>query len=144
MSVCSGAWTCGAEGSSMKRFLGICATLTLSGCVIGQGPCRLLEPISTTLSGTIHFRDYPSGGGVDNVPVLALDNTANVYSPAESQTCMPVNDIQLVGWSEFPPDIIEGARIRVHGSLFAAASSHQHTRFLMNVATVTPLRAAPH
>ena len=128
----------------MKPVLGICVALALSGCVLGQGPCRLLEPVSNTLSGTIHFRDYPSGGGVDNVPVLALDHTANVYSPAESHNCMPVNDIQLVGWSEFPPDITEGAHIRVRGSLFAAASSHQHTRFLMNVATVTPLRAAPH
>ncbi len=128
----------------MKRVLGICVVLCLSGCVLGEGPCRLLEPVATTLSGTIHFRDYPAGGGVDNVPVLALDHTANVYSPAQSLNCMPVNDIQLVGWSEFPPDIIEGAHIRVHGSLFAAASPHQHTPFLMNVATVTPLRSAPH
>jgi len=130
----------------MKRLSGICLILSLclSGCVLGEGPCRLLEPITTTVSGTIHFRDYPSGGGVDNVPILALDRTAHIYAPAESQSCQPVNDIQLVGWSEFPPDIIEGARIRVHGSLFAAAATHQHTHFLMNVATVTPLRAATH
>jgi hypothetical protein len=98
-----------------------------------------LEPINATLSGKIHFRDYPAGGGVDNVPVLALDQTAHVYAPAESQSCMPVNDIQLVGWSEFPPDIIEGAHITVHGTLFEAAASHQYTRFLMNVTTVAPV-----
>ena len=130
----------------MKRFPGtwLLLCLPLTGCVLGEGPCRLLEPLTTTVSGTIHFRDYPSGDSVDNVPILALDHTAHVYAPAESQSCMPVNDIQLVGWSEFPPDIIEGARIRVHGSLFAAASTHQHTRFLMNVITVTPARSPAH
>lgn len=114
--------------------------LVLGGCVIGEGRCRLLEPVSTTLVGRIHFRDYPSGGGVDNVPVLALDRTAHVYAPAESQSCLAVNDLQLVGWSEFPPDIVEGAHISVRGSLFSAAASHQHTHFLMNVDTVTPVR----
>ena len=78
------------------------------------------------------------------MPVLSLDHTAHIYAPAESQSCQPVNDIQLVGWAEFPPDIIEGAQIKVHGSLFAAAASHQHTRFLMNVSTVTPLHMPPH
>lgn len=130
----------------MRVWTGLCLVVcaSLSGCVIGDGRCQFLEPLKVSLSGTIHFRDYPSGGGVDNVPVLALDRTAHVYAPAESQSCMPVNDIQLVGWSEFPPDIIEGAHILVHGSLFEKAAAHQYTRFLMNVATVEPVRPAVH
>ena len=118
----------------------IALCLPLAGCVIGDGRCQFLEPLKTSLTGTIHFHDYPSGSGVDNVPLLALDRTSHVYAPAESHSCVPVNDIQLVGWSEFPPDIVEGAHITVRGSLFAAAAAHQHTHFLMNVATVTPVR----
>jgi hypothetical protein len=115
---------------------------SLSGCVIGGGRCLFLEPINATLTGRIHFRDFPTAGGIDNVPVLAVDQTAHVYAPAESHSCMPVNDIQLVGWSEFPPDIIEGAHITVHGTLFEAAAAHQYTHFLMNVVTVVPVGAA--
>jgi hypothetical protein len=120
--------------------LALCASL--AGCVIGDGRCLFLEPMKASLTGAIHFRDYPAGGGVDNVPILALDRTAHVYAPAESQSCLPVNDIQLVGWSEFPPDIIEGAHVRVQGSLFGTAAAHQYTRFLMNVATVERARTA--
>ena len=119
--------------------LGLALLVPLTGCVIGDGRCLFLQPIKATLVGKIHFRDYAAGSGVDNVPVLALDRTAHVYAPAESRNCIPVNDLQLVGWAEFPPDIIEGAHISVRGSLFAAATSHQYTRFLMDVATVTPV-----
>jgi hypothetical protein len=124
---------------NIRHVLCLALAASLAGCVIGDGRCQFLEPIKVKLSGRIHFRDYAAGSGVDNVPVLALDQTAHVYAPAESQSCMPVNDIQLVGWSEFPPDIIEGAHITVHGTLFEAAASHQYTRFLMNVSTVEPV-----
>ncbi len=110
----------------------------LSGCVLGGGPCLFQQPLKVTLTGKIHFRDYPSGGGIDNVPVLTLNRTAHVYAPAESQSCLPLNDVQLIGWSEFPPNIVEGARVRVHGSLFANATAHQYTHFLVNVVTVEP------
>ena len=123
---------------------GLALVVSLAGCVIGSGRCLLLQPIKATLTGKIHFRDYAAVGGVDNVPVLALDRTAHIYAPAESHSCIPVNDLQLVGWSEFPPDIIEGAHISVHGSLFGAATSHQYTRFLMNVATVAPVGGPGH
>jgi hypothetical protein len=59
---------------------GACAGL--SGCVIGYGPCLLQQPVKNTLTGRVHFRDYPSAEGVDNVPVLALDRTAYIYAPA--------------------------------------------------------------
>ncbi|MFI4890285.1 MAG: hypothetical protein ACHQIL_07115 [Steroidobacterales bacterium] len=130
----------------MKAYygLGLVLCASLAGCVIGDGRCLFLEPIQVSLAGKIHFRDFPAGGGVDNVPVLALDKTAHVYAPAESQSCIPVNDVQLVGWSEFPPDIVEGAHIFVHGSLFGKAAAHQYTRFLMNVSTVEPVRTPVH
>ena len=125
----------------IRHILCLALAASLAGCVIGGGRCLFLEPVKATLTGKIHFRDFPTAGGIDNVPVLAVDQTAHVYAPAESHSCSPVNDIQLVGWSEFPPDIVEGAHITVHGSLFEAAAAHQYTHFLMNVATVVPVGA---
>ncbi len=125
----------------IRHMLCLALAASLAGCVIGGGRCLFLEPVNATLTGKIHFRDFATAGGIDNVPMLAVDQTAHVYAPAESHSCMPVNDIQLVGWSQFPPDIVEGAHIRVHGSLFEAAAAHQYTHFLMNVATVLPVGA---
>jgi hypothetical protein len=76
--------------------------LNASGCVIGYGPCLLLQPVKNNLTGRVHFRDFPSSEGMDNVPVLALDRTAYVYAPAQSVHCLPANDVQLVGIAEFP------------------------------------------
>ena len=114
------------------------ASLALSGCVAGRR-CLFIEPLKSSLTGRMHFRDYGAPDGIDHVPVLALDQTAYVYAPAHSRNCLPVNDLQLVGWSEFPPDIAENAHIVVEGSLFEAASPHQHTGFLMNVNTIVPV-----
>jgi hypothetical protein len=116
----------------------VLASLALSGCVAGRR-CLFIEPLKSSLTGRLHFRSYSAPDGVDNVPVLALDQTAYVYAPAHSRNCLPVNDVQLVGWSEFPPDLIENAHIVVDGSLFEAASPHQHTGFLMNVNTIVPV-----
>ena len=44
----------------------------LAGCVVGYGPCLLLEPVKHTFTGHVHFRNYPEAGGVDNVPILVL------------------------------------------------------------------------
>jgi hypothetical protein len=111
----------------------------LSGCVLGKGPCLILEPIKVTLTGKVHFRSYPARDGVDNVPILSLDRTAYVYAPAQSHQCLPANDVQLVGLSEMPPDIHENAGISVTGSLFQAVSDRDHTRFLINVTNIQPL-----
>jgi hypothetical protein len=112
--------------------------LSVSGCVAGRR-CLFIEPLKSSLTGRLHFRDFSAPDGVDHVPVLALDQTVYVYAPAHSHSCLPVNDVQLVGWSEFPPDIAEGAHIVVDGSLFEAASPHQHTGFLINVNTIVPV-----
>jgi hypothetical protein len=112
------------------------AAAALSGCVFGKGPCLVLEPVKVTLTGKVHFRSYPAGDGVDNVPILSLDQTAYVYAPAQSLQCLPANDVQLVGLSEMPPDIHENAGITVSGSLFQGVSDRHHTRFLINVTNI--------
>jgi hypothetical protein len=119
------------------------AYFALSGCVIGYGPCLFQQPVKNTLAGRVHFRQYPNADGVDNVPVLALDRTAYVYAPAQSHLCLPANDVQLVGVSEFPQNVIENSHVSVAGVLFQAGSGRQHTDFVMNVTTILPM-AAPH
>jgi hypothetical protein len=115
----------------------------LSGCVLGSGPCLLQEPIKATLRGNVHFRSFPSGDGIDHVPILSVDRTAYIYAPSLSHQCVAATELQLVGWSELPPDIPEGAHVEVEGSLFQAASMHQHTAFLMNVRNILPLNTLP-
>jgi hypothetical protein len=112
----------------------------LSGCVLGYGPCLLLKPVKQTLTGHVHFRDYPSADGVDNVPILTLDSTEYVYAPAQSTHCLAANDVQLVGFSEFPQDVVENTHVTVHGTLYQAVSAHEHTPLLINVTTVLPIR----
>ncbi len=116
--------------------------VTLTGCVSGRG-CLLLQPVRHVLTGRIHFRSFPSPDGIDNVPILALDHTAYVYAPAHSYQCIPVTELQLVGVSEFPANIIENSHVTARGSLFEATAEHEHIRFLMKVATLLPLNTAP-
>jgi hypothetical protein len=113
----------------------------LCGCVHGVG-CLFMQPIKHTLTGRIHFRSYPAADGIDNVPILALDRTAYVYSPAHSYQCMSATDVQLVGVSEFPENVIEDSHVTVEGTLFESTSAHQYTRFLVNVTTLLPQNAA--
>lgn len=118
-------------------FIGAC--LALSGCVLGYGPCLFQQPVKNTVTGRVHFRDYLGADGVDNVPVLALDRTAYVYAPAQSRHCLPANDVQLVGVSEFPQNVIENSHVSVEGVLFSAASGSHHTPFVMSVTTILPI-----
>ncbi|MDP9012769.1 MAG: hypothetical protein M3O41_08990 [Pseudomonadota bacterium] len=120
----------------------LCALIALSGCVNGRG-CLLLQPVKHTLAGHVHFRSYPAADGIDKVPILALDQTAYVYAPAHSYQCIPVTELQLVGVSEFPGNIIENSHVSARGSLFEATSERQHTRFLVNVTTLLPLAPTP-
>jgi hypothetical protein len=120
-------------------FIGAC--LGLSGCVFGYGPCLFLQPVKNNLTGRVHFRDYPTAGGVDHAPILALDKTAYIYAPAESLHCLPANDVQLVGLAEFPRDVIENSHVSVDGVLFQAGSGREHTPFAMNVRTILPLKS---
>jgi hypothetical protein len=116
--------------------------LGLSGCVLGYGPCLFQQPVKNTLTGHVHFRDFPTPEGLDNVPILALDKTAYIYAPAQSHVCLPANDMQLIGVAEFPQNVIENSHVSVEGSLFQSASGRQHTPFVMNVTTILPIPAA--
>lgn len=118
-------------------FVGV--ILSLSGCVFGYGPCLLQQPVKNTLTGHVHFRDYPAADGLDNVPVLSLDRTAYIYAPAQSHHCLAANELQLEGVSEFPENVIENSHVTVDGVLFQQASPRQHTPFLMNVRTILPI-----
>ncbi len=115
----------------------------LTGCVIGYGPCLFLQPVKHTLTGRVHFRDFPAADGVDNVPVLSLDRTAYIYAPAQSHHCISANDLQLVGVAEFPQNVIENSHVSVDGVLFQAGLPREHTPFLMSVTTILPV-PAPH
>lgn len=114
------------------------ACLAAAGCVHGYGACLFTQPVKHTLTGKVHFRTYPSADGIDNVPILSLDRTAYVYSPAQSFLCQPANELQLVGISEFPENVVEGSHVSVQGKLFGAANERDHTRFVMNVITLLP------
>jgi len=117
--------------------------LALTGCVSGYGGCLFVAPVKHTLSGSVHFKAYPGRDGADNVPVLALDKMAYIYSPAQSFSCIATDEMQLEGISEFPESIVEGSHVSVNGEVSAAISSSQHTRFVMKVITLLPASKAP-
>jgi hypothetical protein len=125
------------------RLLSLGLSMALSGCVIDSGPCLWLEPVKHSFSGHVHFRDFPGTDGIDNVPVLVLDNTAYIYTPTHSHQCLAANDVQLVGVSEFPQNVGENSHVSVKGSVFEAVSGSQHTRFLINVIGIVPVGPQP-
>ncbi len=110
----------------------------MRGCVHGYGGACSIAPVKHTLTGRVHFRTYPAADGIDNVPVLVLDHTAYIYSPAQSFLCLSADELQLVGVAEFPQNVVENSHVIVDGSLSAAVSSNEYTRFLMNVMTLLP------
>jgi hypothetical protein len=114
------------------------ACLAITGCVHGYGACLFMQPVKHTLTGRVQFRSYPTDQGIDHVPVLVLDKTAYLYSPAQSLMCQSADELQLVGVSEFPESVVENSHVSAQGRLFSAASGRDHTRFLMNVITLLP------
>ena len=124
----------------IRRLISVGLCIALSGCVLGSGLCLWLQPVRVTLTGHVHFRDYPGKDGIDNVPVLVPDKNAYVYAPAQSHLCLALNDVQLVGVAEFPQSIGENSHVSVVGSLFEAVSARQYTRFLINVISIEPIR----
>lgn len=126
------------RGLLLGAFLVAGACLASTGCVHGYGACLFTQPVKQTVAGRVVFRSYPGDGGVDHVPILVLDHTAYIYSPAQSFFCQPADELQLVGISEFPRHVVENSRVSVQGRLFGATSSRDHTRFLMNVLTLLP------
>jgi hypothetical protein len=110
--------------------IGMCAAL--SGCVLGSGPCLWLQA-KHNFSGHVHFRDFPTADGIDNVPILILDKTEYVYSPAQSFQCMLLNEAQMVGVTEFPQSVIENSHISLQGSVYQGVGKHEYTHFLIKV-----------
>lgn len=122
----------------LSRWSIVGACLAITGCVHGYGACLFMQPVKHTLTGRVQFRSYPTDQGMDHVPVLVLDKTAYLYSPAQSLMCQSADELQLVGVSEFPQSVVENSHVSAQGRLFGAASGHDHTRFLMNVITLLP------
>jgi hypothetical protein len=122
---------------------GMALPLALGGCVVGSGPCLWLAPVKHTFTGTVHFRDFPAANGVDNVPILILDQTAYIYTPNLKQhQCLAANDVQLIGVAEFPDNVGEKSHVKVKGSISEEASSGQYTRFSINVLSIQPIKPA--
>ena len=121
-------------------FVGV--ALGLGGCVHGVG-CLLQTPVRHTLTGRVHFRSFPAADGMDNVPVLVLDRTAYIYAPAHGYQCLFATDVQLVGVAEFPASVVENSHVSVEGTVFESTSSHEYTRFLVNVTLLLPVAPAP-
>jgi hypothetical protein len=119
--------------------VGMC--IALSGCVIGSGPCLWLQ-VGRTFTGHVHFRDFPMPNGIDNAPILVLDKTVYVYSPSQSFHCLAANDVQLVGVSEFPQSVGENSHISVEGKMLAGVAAGQHTHFVIDVISVSPIGPA--
>ena len=124
------------------RAAGMVLALASSGCVVGSGPCLWLAPVKHTFTGTVHFRDFPATNGVDNVPILILDQTAYIYTPNHKQQCLAANDVQLIGVAEFHDNVGEKSHVKVKGSVSEEASAGQYTRFSINVVSIQPIKPA--
>ncbi|HEY0746903.1 MAG TPA: hypothetical protein VGD63_09410 [Steroidobacteraceae bacterium] len=116
--------------------LGLC--MSLSGCVIGSGPCLWLQ-VRHDFTGRVHFREFPQTDGVDTVPILILDKTLYVYAPPQSFHCLPANDVQLIGLTEFPDSIGENTHVIVDGKVLEGVARGQYTRFVIQVNSILPL-----
>ena len=120
----------------ISRLSPLLAVTALSGCVLGYGRCLFLEPVKSTLTGTVHFRDFPATNYIDRVPILTLDRTEYVYNPAQSKQCRSAEEVQLAPLVDLPSDIGENAHVMAEGTLVDATQTHQHTKFVLNVASV--------
>ena len=125
--------------SMLRLVIGIGLCMVLSGCVIGSGPCLWLQ-VRHDFVGHVHFREFPRSDGVDTVPILILDKTQYMYAPPQSFQCLPANDLQLVGITELPDRIDEGSPVIVDGKVLEGVAYDQHTRFVIQVVSVLPLR----
>ena len=109
-----------------------------AGCVHGYGGVSVHAPVKHTLTGRVHFRTFPTGEGVDNVPVLVLDRDG-LPVLAGGELYVPVGRRAAAGRRlRVPAERRRELARERPGKLFSAASAHDHTRFLMNVITLLP------
>jgi hypothetical protein len=125
---------------NFRLLIGACMCIALSGCVIGSGPCLWLQA-KHDFTGRVHFREFPRADGVDTAPILVLDKTLYIYTPAQSFHCLAANDVQLVGVTEFPDSIGENSHVIVDGKVLEGVAQGQYTRFVIDVAGVVPVTA---
>lgn len=118
-----------------KFFLLAMMATALQGCVLGYGRCKLTEPVHTSLTGHVHFREY-NGSRFDRAPILLLERTEYIYVSSRGKQCQAADEVQLVPVGDLPDDIAEGAHVTVEGSLVLASRADQHTRFVFNVGTI--------
>jgi hypothetical protein len=123
---------------NLRLLVGLAIVIALSGCVIGSGPCLWLQ-VRRDFSGHVHFREFPNANGVDTVPILILDKTQYIYAPPQSFHCLPANDVQLVGLTEFPDSIGENTHVTVDGKVLEGVAQGQYTRFVIQVISILPL-----
>ena len=124
----------------LRLLAGVGMCVALCGCVIGSGPCLWLQ-VRHDFTGHVHFREFSRSDGVDTVPILILDKTQYVYAPPQSFLCLPANDVQLVGVTEFPDSIGENSHVIVDGKVLEGVAQGQYTRFVVQVNGILPLRA---
>ncbi len=127
--------------SKLRRVIGIGVMgmcIVLSGCVVGSGPCLWLQARHDFV-GHIHFREFPRSDGVDTAPILILDKTQYMYAPPQSFQCLPANDVQIVGMTEFPDSIGEGTHVVVNGKMLEGVAAGQYTRFVIDAGGILPI-----
>jgi hypothetical protein len=122
---------------TLRVLVSIALSAALCGCVIGSGPCLWLQ-VRHDFVGHIHFREFPRSDGIDTVPILILDKTQYMYAPPQSFHCLPANDVQIVGMSEFPDSIGENTHVVVDGKMVEGVADGQHTRFVIQAISVLP------
>lgn len=121
----------------MSRFAGLAVlALALQGCVLGYGGCKFTEPVKTSLTGHVRFKEFRDNNRLDRAPILQLDRTEYVYAPSLGDQCRSMLEIQLMPLTDLPDNIAEGAHVRVQGSIVQASQNDQHTRFVFNMATI--------
>jgi hypothetical protein len=126
----------------MRILIGLGLYLALSGCVIGSGPCLWLQ-VRHDFVGRVHLREFPRSDGIDTVPILILDKTQYMYAPPQSFHCLAANDVQLVGIAELPASIGENTHVTVDGTVYEGVADGQHTRFVINVVSILPVKPKP-
>ena len=124
---------------NLRLLVSAAICIALGGCVIGSGPCLWLQ-VRHDFTGRVHFREFPRADGVDTVPILVLDKTQYIYAPPQSFHCLPANDIQLVGVTEFPDSVGEDTHVIVDGKVLEGVARGQYTRFVIQVNSVFPIR----
>lgn len=123
-------------GGGLARLLPVLLViLGLQGCVLGYGRCKFTEPVRTSLTGHVHFREY-NGERFDRAPILVLDRTEYVYVSSRGKQCQAATEVQLIPMGDLPDDIAEGAHVVAEGSLVLANQLEQHTRFVFNLGTI--------